>query len=141
MDYPPAEVCRAAASGGHIEVLAWARASGFLWDASCCAAAAHAGRLATLMWLKERGCAWDKTTTSYAAIEGHNEVLEWSRCHGCEYSEETVLRMKMAQLQLAMRAGASSRLDGQLSFDGAHAGENGLVMVRRHAPCWPEGRT
>ena len=86
-EHAPAKVCRAAAFGGHVDVLQLVHSKGFRWDASCCAAAAQAGDLSTLRWLLRHGCPWDKATTSRAAIEGHTEVLNWARQHGCEYSE------------------------------------------------------
>ena len=72
-------------------------------------------------------------------MEGHADVLEWSRQHGCEYSDESILRMKLVKLQLAMGA---SRSDGHTDSAEAHVGRDGVVVlvVRRHAPCWPEGR-
>ena len=78
---PPAEVCRAAASGGHTHVLEWAHAKGYKWDASLCSAAAHFGDLSTIVWLKQRGCPWDKATTSRAECEGHTAVLNWVGHH------------------------------------------------------------
>jgi hypothetical protein len=94
---PPAEVIRAAATGGHVHVIEWARAQGLGWDASCTAAAAFAGNLEMLQWLRAHSCPWDKNCTARAAVEGHTAVLRWAKDNGCEYSEETVLRMKMAK--------------------------------------------
>ena len=94
---PPAEVIRAAATGGHVHVIEWARAQGLGWDASCTAAAAFAGNLEMLQWLRAHCCPWDKNCTARAAVEGHTAVLRWAKDNGCEYSEETVLRMKMAK--------------------------------------------
>ena len=50
--------------------------------------------------------------------------------------------MKMAKLHLAMRDGGSGQeRGGGASSDGGgvHMGPNGVVMVARHAPCWPPG--
>ena len=132
----PAEVCRAAATGGHRLVLEWAHAKGFVWDASVCSAAAHMGDLQTIIWLKQRGCPWDKSTTCRAEMEGYTEVLKWCREHGCEYSEASVLRMKMMKLNLAMAASQPSRSSGSGSSE--HVGSDGVIMVTRHPPCWPD---
>lgn len=123
---PPAEVCRAAATGGHIDVIRWARAHGLAWDASCCAAAAFAGDLACLQWLRANGCPWDKNCSARASVEGHAAVLAWACENGCDYSEETVLRMKMMKLSLAMRAEAVPAAGEE--FDA----ESGVTMVARH---------
>lgn len=141
-EHAPAKVCRAAAFGGHVDVLQLVHSKGFRWDASCCAAAAQAGDLSTLRWLLRHGCPWDKATTSRAAIEGHTEVLNWARQHGCEYSEETILRMKMATLQLAMSSGVPSTSVSSLtttSNEQVVDDDSGVAMVSRHAPCWPPG--
>ena len=142
-DRAPAEVCRAAAFGGHVDVLELVHSKGFAWDASCCAAAAHAGDLPTLQWLRQQGCPWDKATTSRAAVEGHTAVLDWAREHGCEYSEETIMRMRMAKLHLAMRpdaghaAGESHETLPARVLHGSEGDHPGVLMVSRHAPCWP----
>ena len=143
-DHAPADACRAAAYGGHVHVLEWLRDKGFLWDASVCAAAAHAGDLPTLKWLLRRGCPWDKATTCRAAVEGHTAIVAFCRQHGCEYSEEAILRMKMAKLQLAMGR-SMGRATGGAQGGGGAAGaeenarvsESGVIMVKRHAAqCW-----
>ena len=127
-DRAPADVCRAAAFGGHVHVLEVAHRKGFPWDGSCCAAAAAAGDLDTLKWLLRHGCPWDKVTTCRAAVEGHTTIVDWCRANGCDYSEETMLRMKMAKMSLAIRNAANSPV---------HIGENGVVMVTRHAAMYP----
>ena len=66
--------------------------------------------------------------------------MEQCRDHGCEYSEESVLRMKMSKLHLAMKGGGGEGGAGTSGNNGAvHIGANGIVMVARHAPCWPPG--
>lgn len=97
----PAEVCRAAATGGHVHVIEWARSIGCAWDASCCAAAAFVGDLACLQWLRAHGCAWDKMCTARAAVEGHAHVLQWARDNGCDYSEDTTLRLRLTAMTMA----------------------------------------
>ena len=96
--------------------------------------------LPTLKWLLRRGCPWDKATTCRAAVEGHTAIVAFCRQHGCEYSEEAILRMKMAKLQLAMGR-SMGRATGGAQGGGGAAGaeenarvsESGVIMVKRHA--------
>ena len=53
------ETCEAAAKGGHLEVLQWARQNGCPWNELTCSAAAG-GHLDVLQWAHENGCPWDK---------------------------------------------------------------------------------
>ena len=73
------DVCTAAASGGHLELLRWlVREAGcHPLDVTVSQAAARHGHLATLQWLvKEPGCPWDEDTCSAAAREGHLEAQQ-----------------------------------------------------------------
>ena len=48
--------------------------------------------------------------------------------------------MKMTKLHLAMSGRGGEGAAGTSGSDGAvHIGANGIVMVARHAPCWPPG--
>jgi hypothetical protein len=51
-----------AASGGHLDVLQWARANGCPWGKETCTYAAEAGQFEVLKWLRSNGCPWDKQT-------------------------------------------------------------------------------
>ena len=77
-------VCTYAALGGHLEVLQWARSNGCGWCTSTCYGAARAGRLEVLQWSRANGCEWDATTCFEAEWEGHLEVLQWARANGCK---------------------------------------------------------
>lgn len=81
-----AKICAAAAQGGHLEVLKWARENGCQWDKCTCANAAGGGHLAVLVWARENGCKWDSCTCWSAARGGHLEVLKWARENGCEWN-------------------------------------------------------
>ena len=125
----PIEVLRAAAVGGHVHVLEWARKSHQLpWDASVCAAASHGGQLETVQWLRRHCCPWDKSTSTWAAVEGHSTLLKWARDNGCDYSEETCMRLKLAKWSLAGQVSAAG---------GTYTVENGVVMVQRHKAFLP----
>jgi hypothetical protein len=81
-------MCSAAAGGGHLEVLQWARAN-CPWDVRTCSAAAKGGHLEVLQWAHANGCPWSKKTCSSAAWGGHLEVLQWARSNGCPWDERT----------------------------------------------------
>jgi hypothetical protein len=51
-----------AASGGHLDVLQWARANGCPWSKETCTYAAEAGQFEVLKWLRSNGCPWDNQT-------------------------------------------------------------------------------
>ena len=83
------DLCEDAASGGHLDVLKWARENDCPWDELTCMYAAKHGHLGTLRWARENGCPWDKRTCSGAALGGHLEVLKWARAKGCPWDEWT----------------------------------------------------
>jgi hypothetical protein len=81
-------ICAAAAAGGHIGVLQWARDQDppCPWDLKTCATAARGGHLEVLQWVREQKppCLlnaenWDWNTCTAAAFGGHLEVLQWAR--------------------------------------------------------------
>jgi hypothetical protein len=49
-------LCQAAAKGGHLEVLQWARANGCPWDNYTLINARHAGHLELVNWATANGC-------------------------------------------------------------------------------------
>ena len=77
------DTCAAAALGGHLEVLQWARANGCPWDIRTCHKAAEGGHLKVLLWARANGCPWDKGTCEWAAHGGHLELLQWARANDC----------------------------------------------------------
>jgi len=74
-----------AASGGHLEVLRWAREHGCPWNEGTCSSAADGGHLEVLRWAREHHCPWGTNTCFFAAAQGHLEVLRWARAHGCPW--------------------------------------------------------
>ena len=105
-------ICAAAAAGGHIGVLQWARDQDppCPWDgkncaAATCRAAAAGGHLEVLKWLREQnppcpwdgrtcaehGCPWNFVTCFEAAKRGHLEMLQWARGQDppCPWEERT----------------------------------------------------
>lgn len=85
------DTCSAAASGGHLEVLQWARSQGCPWDSDTCSAAALNGHLALLQWARSEDCPWNCGTCSAAASGGHFGVLRWARSHGCPSPGDTFI--------------------------------------------------
>jgi hypothetical protein len=75
--------CYYAAEGGHLEVLKWARANGCPWDGQVCWEAARNGHLAVLKWARKNGCPWDANTCAAAAEGDHLHVLRWALANGC----------------------------------------------------------
>ena len=69
----------AAAKGGHLEVLQWARQNGCPWDSDTCAgdAAAKRGDLEVLQWLRQNGCPWNQDVRLPRRREG-----TWRCCSG-----------------------------------------------------------
>jgi len=73
--------CAAAAGGGHLAVLQWARASGCPWGSMTCIRAARGGHLDVLKWARANGCDWGWEVLD-AAENGDMEA--WRRANGCE---------------------------------------------------------
>ena len=74
--------CAAAARGGHLGVLKWARENGCEWSWRTCSFAARGGHLGVLQWARENGCEWDWQTCIEAAQGGHLGVLMWALRNG-----------------------------------------------------------
>ena len=64
-------LCEAAARGGHLEMLQWARANGCPWNEMTCSGAATGGHLDVLRWAHEKGCPWSEETRAMAARLGY----------------------------------------------------------------------
>lgn len=72
------DTCRAAAEGGHLHILQWAKKEGCSWDEWTCTGAAARGNLEMLQWVVENGCPWDEATCEAAAAAGHLHILKWA---------------------------------------------------------------
>ena len=98
---PCTDTARAAATGGHVHILEWLQRRGTIkWDPTICGAAAAAGQLDALKWLRLQGYPWDKMTTAWGAVGGHTALVAWARENGCDFSQDTVLRLRLAQMRL-----------------------------------------
>lgn len=94
------ELISAAAAGGHIACIEFARGIGFLWDENACTWAARNGHLACLRYLYESGCPWDERASEaaagydpgqnpYSPSKGHIDCLRYLHEHGCPWAEGT----------------------------------------------------
>jgi hypothetical protein len=65
-------------------VLQWAHENGCPWGANTCSMAASGGHFEVLQWARERQqeCPWDKDTCEFAERYGHLEILQWDRENG-----------------------------------------------------------
>ena len=65
------------------------RADGWPWGSNTCAAAAYGGNLEVLQWARANGCSWSKRTCLGAMEDGHVELLQWLRANGCRWTAST----------------------------------------------------
>lgn len=80
----------AAARNGHVRILELIRASHPVWNNyGICQAAAMGGQLGVLQWARDKGCPWGGRTCSEAAKIGQFEALKWARYNGCPWDEHT----------------------------------------------------
>ncbi len=73
-------------------MLRWLRANGCPWNADVCAAAAEGGHFSLLKWARAEGCPWDERVCNQAASNGRLGMLVWARENGgeaCPWSERT----------------------------------------------------
>ncbi|KAG5181340.1 hypothetical protein JKP88DRAFT_196005 [Tribonema minus] len=63
------------------------RATGGGHDAEVCAAAAAGGHSDVLRWARGEGCAWDERVCAEARVNGHLDVLRWAVGEGCPCGE------------------------------------------------------
>ena len=118
----------AAAGGGHLEVLMWARENDFAWDGSTCASAAAEGHRGVLKWARANEYPWNAVTCAKAASETL-EVLKWARANGCEWDATTCA--KAAEGDTRMLRWARQRMP----VGRSHASRRAYArLVRRDRP-------
>ena len=72
-----------AAEYGQLDGLKWLRENGCDWNSETCIAAAKGGHLSILQWARPKGrCDWDSATYSAAAGGGYLFILQWLRAKG-----------------------------------------------------------
>ncbi|KAK3278740.1 hypothetical protein CYMTET_13335 [Cymbomonas tetramitiformis] len=81
--------CAQAASGGHLQVLQWAREQGCPWNAQTCCDAARGGHLEVLQWARAWRNPWNAKHVALRQSGGHLEVLRWAHENGCPWDAWT----------------------------------------------------
>ncbi|AJF97763.1 ankyrin repeat protein [Pandoravirus inopinatum] len=94
------EVARAAASGGHLDVIQWAKDVGHPWRDGICDAAARGCHLNVLSWAyDEHGCAWSDRSKAKACKRavrrGDLELIKWLVDRGCPLDVDAMVRDAM----------------------------------------------
>lgn len=85
------QVMRHAAYYGNMDTLAFAFRSGFPLVDGVTRAAAAGGQLTALQWARAHGAARGKLVCTYVARNGYLSAMQWARLHGCEWDKETCL--------------------------------------------------
>jgi hypothetical protein len=71
-------LCSSAAVAGEVDLLKWAHANEFYWDADTFTEAAGFGDVTVLEWLRVNGCPEDVVAARAAAkSRGHDVVHAW----------------------------------------------------------------
>lgn len=87
------KLTQAAASGGHLEALAWLRSNGCRWGGATVREAASRDHVHVVEWAVANGCPWCPTVVADAAVSARNyvsdstftgapRVVAWLRQHG-----------------------------------------------------------
>ena len=71
--YPDCKTAVAAAAAT-VQLLAWARDCGYVWNARTAFLIAKGGHLEVLQWARANGCPWDAWTCAGSAKRGHLKV-------------------------------------------------------------------
>ena len=123
-------VCSAAAAGGHIHVLEWAREQGCKWNANTARAAALHGRLNVFVWGVEKSCyvCREASVLRWAAVSGCIDLLRWMSVNGFEYDS--------GLSKLAVRWGHLHVLKWAHTLDPALVDESTwhAAVEKNHAP-------
>ena len=108
------------------------RADGWLWDRDTCSAAALGGHLEVLQWARANGCPWDIRTCHKAAEGGHLEMLLWARKNGCPCGETELHLAALKGLEALVRALMEAGADvNKARDDGATRCSSPLIRATR----------
>lgn len=78
-------VVRIAARFGHLDCVEWlVEFHKVNWHTETTKAAAAGGHLHIVRWAREKGCPWSRSTVSTALANGHLDFAKWCLAHGCE---------------------------------------------------------
>lgn len=75
----------AAAFDGHLGILRWAIARGYIPTAQTMSSAAAGGHLSIILYLRGARCPWDCETVENAAENGHTDTFIYAVENGCYY--------------------------------------------------------
>ncbi len=78
-------ICSHAAKYGRLNILIWARKTGYYWDENTCTNAAANGHLDVLKWARANGCEWSNTTSLFAGLHRRFNILKWLIDNGCPW--------------------------------------------------------
>ena len=137
------QLMEAAAKGGHLSTLQWARQQGCPWDRASSDAAAEGSHLAVLQWLRQEGCPWGPSTCAAAARAGHLEVLKWALKNGCASTRDVCrAAAESGKLEL-LQCARSHGCEWDASTCAAAAGSGDLCMLQwaRDRECPWDGST
>ena len=81
--YKASPAAAAAAVGGHLEVLKWARNNGYPLSLDCILVAARKGHLNIIKFASSNGCPL-LPLCKEAARHGHLEILKWALSNNCK---------------------------------------------------------
>lgn len=85
------KICSILVSSGHLEVLKWAKDSGWYQPTNnkrIFALATRGGNLDMLCWLRENGFPWDITAYYEPARLNRVYILQWLKDNGCPHRAE-----------------------------------------------------
>lgn len=93
-----ADVCSAAATGGHLDTLRYAHTNGWplCSGPKTMAIVAAAGHLTTIQYLCDNGCTGDKRACLVAAANGHVDVLRYLHNVGCVWDRHACIEAAAA---------------------------------------------
>jgi len=83
----PFDIIEEAIGNGHLEIVKWCRANGWIWGTRLCDCAALNGHFEILQWLVNNGCPMSSSTCANAAENGHIEILKWLHENECDWDE------------------------------------------------------
>ena len=78
-----ASICTAAARGGHLEVLKWARQELIPWGEDTFDEAVKNGHFELLRWAHGEGCKWSVNSIELACVYKHLDIATWLHGQHC----------------------------------------------------------
>ena len=139
-------LCEAAAQGGHLDVLIWAKENDFLISTCVCENAAYYGHYDVLKWVLKNGCPVDVHTCENIAARGDLEMLCWAIENDCPLNTyvTAIGAATFGKLNIVQYI-HNNYLDASLLADTTiceHAAKNGhletLIWCRKNGYAWDD---